>query len=127
LKNICAAPAAKGAMMPNGRSGGFMMNAVEWKELVRVVPEQTMIGKVFDGGPVRDVSIADVIGFIEVSSLERFAVEEQHHDSYVVHINNEPEILWISIGSKSPIFPELQRLHAGWVAEHPSWNGWIAF
>jgi hypothetical protein len=114
-------------MMPNGRSGGFMMNAAEWKELGKVLSEQTMVGKVFDGGAIRDVSIADVIRFVEASSRERLAVEEQHHDSYVVHINNEPEILWISVGSKSPIFPELQKLHARWMAGHPGWNGWIAF
>jgi hypothetical protein len=114
-------------MMPNGRSGGFMMNAAEWKELAKVFSEQTMVGKVFDGGAIRDVSIADVIRFVEAFSRERLAVEEQHHDSYVVHINNEPEIRWISVGSKSAIFPELQKLHARWMTEHPGWNAWIGF
>jgi hypothetical protein len=40
-------------MMPNGRSGGFMMNAAEWKELAKVFSEQTMVGKVFDGDAIR--------------------------------------------------------------------------
>jgi len=113
--------------MPNGRSGGFMMNATEWKVLAEVVPDQTKIGKIFDGGAVRSVTVADVIRFIEESSRERLAVEEQDHNSYIVHINNEPEILWIVVGPESPIFPELQRLHARWMAEHPGWNASIAF
>lgn len=113
--------------MPNGRTGGFMMNAAEWKVLAEVVPEQTTIGKIFDGGAVRAVTLADVIRFIEASSRERLAVEEQDHNSYIVHINNEPEILWIVVGLESPIFPEIQRLHARWMAEHPGWNAWRAF
>ncbi|MGA2420379.1 MAG: hypothetical protein ABSG69_09865 [Candidatus Acidiferrum sp.] len=112
--------------MPNGRSGGFMMNATEWKVLAEVVAEQTMIGKICDGGAIRAVTLADVIRLIETSSRERLTVEEQHHDSYIVHINNEPQILWIVVGPESPIFPELQKLHARWMAEHPGWNGWIA-
>jgi hypothetical protein len=55
--------------------------------------------------------IADVIRFVEASSSrEHFAVEEQHQDSYIVHINYEPEIPRIGVGQGSAIFPELQRL-----------------
>jgi hypothetical protein len=113
--------------MPNGRSGGFLMSTADWKELARTLPDQTVIGNIVDISSTRAVSVADVIRFIEASARPRVPVEEQHHHDYIVHISDEPQILWLSIGPKSPIFPELQRLHARYKAEHPGWNGWIAF
>jgi len=113
--------------MPNGRSGGFLMNAADWKELATVVPEETVVGDILDGDSIRAISVADVIRLVEASPSGRVAVEEQHHDSYIVHIRNEPEILWIGVGPASPLLPELRRLHARFMAEHPGWNGWIAF
>jgi hypothetical protein len=114
-------------MMPNGRTGGFLMNVADWKELTKVIPEQTTVGDIVDGGSIREISVADVIRFIEQGTHDRVAVEEQHHDSYILHISNEPESVWVTVGSESAIFPELQRLHARYKIDHPDWNGWIAF
>lgn len=44
---------------------------------------------------------------------------------YVIHISHEPRIILISVISQSPIFSELRRRHAQWMAEHPGWDGWI--
>jgi hypothetical protein len=105
--------------MPNGRSGGFLISTADWKELAKTVPEETIVGNLFGVNSVRAVSIADVNRSIEASARDHVPVEEQHHHDYIVHISDEPEILWLSIGPKSPIFPELKRLHAQHKSEHP--------
>jgi hypothetical protein len=103
------------------------MNADDWKELAKAIPEETVIGDIVHGESIRAFSVADVIRFVEASPLARVAVEEQHHTSYILHLGNEPGAVWLSVDSASPIFPELQRLHGRWKIEHPGWDGWMAF
>jgi hypothetical protein len=62
-------------------------------------------------------------GFI-MQTGDRVVVEEQYHDSYIIHFSDEP-IRWLSVGSGSPLFLELRRRHAQWAAEHPAGTaGW---
>jgi hypothetical protein len=113
--------------MPNGRSGGFIMQIGDLKELIRASSGSTFVGHLFGRGlPARAGSASDVATLVDECPQDSVAVEEQHHDSYIIHLSNEP-ISWISVTSGSPLFPELRRRHAQWVAEHPGWSGWIAF
>ena len=113
--------------MPNGRSGGFIMQTNDLKELIKAVSGTTFVGHLLVQGLTPRLGCAsDVAPFVEECLQDRLAVEEQHHDSYIIHLSNEP-IRWLSVGSGSSLFPELRRRHAQWVAEHPGWNGWVAF
>ena len=114
--------------MPNGRSGGFVINTADLKELVKTIPDETVVGQmVVLTSPIRAASAAEVIRFVEECPHDGVAVEEQDYTFYIVHLSNEPKLLWLVIGSESPIFLEFQRRHAQWKTEHPGWNGWVAF
>ena len=113
--------------MPNGRSGGFVMQTGDLRKLVRAVSGSTIVGHLVGQALSNpSASASDVAPFVEECPQDPVAVEEQHHDSYIIHFSNEP-IRWLSIGSGSPLFPELRRRHAQWMAEHPGWKDWIAF
>ena len=60
-------------------------------------------------------------------SNDRIGVEEQDNGFYIIHVSNEPTMIWVLISSQSPIFSELRSRHVQWVAEHPGWNGWLGF
>jgi hypothetical protein len=118
----------KGAKMPNGRSGGFVINTADLKELVKIIPDETVVGQmVVLPSPIRAASAAEVIRFVEECPHDGVAVEEQDNKSYIVHLSHEPKLVWLVIGSESPIFLEFPRRHAQWKTEHPGWNGWVAF
>jgi hypothetical protein len=113
--------------MPNGRSGGFVITRADLKELVKAIPDDTVVGQMSVGSsPIRAVTAAEAIRFVEEYPHEGVAVEEQDHTFYILHLSNEP-ILWLTIISKSPIFLEIERRHAQWRIEHPGWIGWVAF
>jgi hypothetical protein len=114
--------------MPNGRSGGFVMNTADLKELVKTIPDETVVGQmVVLTSPIRAASSAEVIRFVEECPHDGVAVEEQDNKLYIVHLSNEPKLSWLVIGSESPIFLEFQRRHAQWKTGHPGWTGWVAF
>ena len=73
-------------------------------------------------GPKPQAACAgDIARFLEECPHDRIAVEEQDHDFYIIHISNEPTIIWVFISSQSPIFLELRSRHAQCLAEHPKW------
>ncbi len=114
--------------MPNGRSGGFVIKTADLKELVRTISDTTVVGKMAVlTPPIREANAAEVIRFVEECPHDRVAVEEQDNKFYILHLSNEPKLLWLVIGSESPIFLELQRRHVQWKTEHPGWKGWVAF
>ena len=78
-------------------------------------------------GKIDYVSAADVVRCIGECRQDRVAVEEQHSALYIIHFRNDPDIMWLSVNSESPIFVELRLRHARWMARHPGWDGWIAF
>ena len=113
--------------MPNGRSGGFVIETADLKQLLTAVSETAVVGQLSTGRQLRAASTAELSRCIEECPLERVAVEEQHDIFYIIHISNSPINIWVSVTSESPIFVQLRQRHARWMAEHPGWNGWIGF
>jgi hypothetical protein len=113
--------------MPNGRSGGFVIEKADLKQLVTAVLDSAVVGQLITGLVPRAASAAEISRCLEECSHERIAVEEQDKRSYIIHLRNQPDIMWVSVNSASPIFLELRQRHTQWMAEHPGWNGWIGF
>lgn len=113
--------------MPNGRSGGFIMQTADLKGLIRALSGSTLVGHMLGHDlSNKSANALDVDPFVEACTQGSVAVEEQHHDSYIIHLGNKP-ITWISVTSGSPLFPELRQRHAQWMAEHPDWKDWMWF
>src|SRR6266496_6298641 len=111
--------------MPNGRSGGFLLNTATLKQLIADGSQVESVAFLIDGGPpIRPASASDLAPLIEGVKAERLAVEEQDGSSYVIHLSNEP-ILWIFVKSDSPLRASLRQHHTHWMTTHPLWNGWI--
>jgi hypothetical protein len=113
--------------MPNGRSGGFVIETTDLKQLVTAVSDTAVVGQLTTGLRPRAASAAEIAQCIEDCPLDRMAVEEQDHTFYIIHFSNDPDIIWVSVNSESPIFAELRLRHARWMTEHPGWNGWMGF
>jgi hypothetical protein len=113
--------------MPNGRSGGFMIEKADLKSLLKTFPNDTVVAKVIERSTLRPASALETSRFVDECPHEQIAVEEQDHKFYVIHLSNEPEIIWLMVRSDAPTFPELRQRHLKWATEHPDWNGWIAF
>jgi hypothetical protein len=114
--------------MPNGRSGGFPLEKTELKRLLGVMSSDALLGHMVDVPskrilPVTTIQIAQLVN--ECGS-DLVAVEEQDGNSYIIHLNDKP-VVWVMIGTTSPIFHELRHRHSQWMTEHPGWKGWIAF
>ena len=115
--------------MPNGRSGGFIIEKDDLQRLVKAMPEEIGATAAFGSGSTKSRSIAasEMAKLIERCPNDRLAVEEQDHSWYIIHISNEPEIVWVTILPKSQIFPEIRERHKQWTTANPGWYGWIAF
>lgn len=114
--------------MPNGRSGGFLVEKADLRLLVEALPGATIVAKVIaHSSSARTVDASEIARLVDECSNDRIAVEEQDHKFYIIHLSNEPKLLWVMVGSETPLFPELRRRHAQWTTEHPEWKGWIAF
>jgi hypothetical protein len=116
--------------MPNGRSGGFPIEAADLVKLIGAFSHGEPIGKLLDDSAspkLRTVDATEIIRLIEERPLERLAVEEQDHTFYVIHIRNEPPLVWVVVDSESPILAELKQRHVRWNIEHPNWTGWLGF
>jgi hypothetical protein len=113
--------------MPNGRSGGFLLETATLKQLIKDSSQVESVAIVVDGGPpLRPATASDLAPLIDGVKAERVGVEQQDGTSYVIHLSNEP-ILWIFVKSDSPLLVPLRQHHALWQAANPSWHGWIAF
>jgi hypothetical protein len=114
--------------MPNGRSGGFLIKTADLKELVKTVSDTAVVGKMLVLHlPFRGANAAEVTRFVEACPDDHVPVEEQDHKSYIIHLSDEPKLLWLVVGSDSPIFLELRLRHTQWMTEHSGWKGWFAF
>jgi hypothetical protein len=117
--------------MPNGRSGGFPIDAADLKRLVSEVADAASIGMLASAGGsaspgLRPIGGAQVLRLVEECRHDRVAVEEQDHSSYIIHLSNEPPV-WIFVQPDSPMFGGLKQRHGQWKIEHPDWDGWIGF
>jgi hypothetical protein len=108
--------------MPNGHSGGFLIETATLKGLLRAAPDTAPIGKlaVRSSPRLRLVNATEVLRLVEESPHERLAVEEQDHSFYIIHVRDEPTPVWVSVKSDSPIFAALALQHSRWKLEHPS-------
>jgi hypothetical protein len=99
--------------MPNGRSGGFVIETADLEQIVQAVSPDMVVGKVFIGSKPQETAAADIVRLIQQCSNDRLAVEEQDHVCYIVHLSK-----WLIVDSSSPIFTELRSRHVRWRAEH---------
>jgi hypothetical protein len=120
--------------MPNGRSGGFVIETADLEQLVQAVSSNGAIGKLLTSDlhqrqelGLQPVQAEEIARLIEECPHRRFDVEEQDHAYYIVHISNEPNRVWVVISSQSPMFLELRDRHEQWMTDHPGWNGWMGF
>jgi hypothetical protein len=114
--------------MPNGRSGGFVIEKADLKHLVEAFPDGSVVARIVARSSApRPADALEIARFVDKCPSDRIAVEEQYHKSYIIHLSNEPELIWVMVGSETPLFPELRQRHDRWSTEHPEWKGWIAF
>jgi hypothetical protein len=113
--------------MPNGRSGGFLLDKAELKRLIATTAQTAVVGHVLGGSPrPTQSSGAELTALVEQCQLEHVAIEEQDGEDYIIRLSNDP-ILWIVVGSESPMLAALHECHSRWKTKHPDWKGWIAF
>jgi hypothetical protein len=114
--------------MPNGRSGGFVIEKADLRSVVKALPDATVVAMLSAHSPrPRPANALEIARLVEECPKERIAVEEQDHKFYIIHLQDEPELIWVTVGSESPILLELHQRHERWATEHPGWKGWIAF
>jgi hypothetical protein len=114
--------------MPNGRSGGFIIDKADLKQMLRAMQVSIATTKADElSSPHDSTDVLELARLVEACPSDRIAVEEQDHLSYIIHLSDEPEAIWFAVGPNTPIFVELRERHKRWAHEHPGWNGWIAF
>jgi hypothetical protein len=92
--------------VPNGRSGGFIIETIALARLVKAMPEALGATVTFGENPrPRPIHASEMVWLLEKSPNDRLAVEEQDHSWYIVHINNEPEIIWDNDSPKVAALP----------------------
>lgn len=113
--------------MPNGRSGGYLLDTADLKRVIVAGPQVEVVAHVVNG-PTRPKpsNAPELASLVDQCQLSRVAVEEQDGVAYVIHISDEP-VLWVVVGPESPLLAHLRQLHSQWKTEHPDWEGWIAF
>jgi hypothetical protein len=112
--------------VPNGRSGGFIISKADLKQLLDALSDSA--AKVIAHPPPSDpADVLEMVRRVGECPNDHIAVEEQHHASYVIHLTNEPEPIWVSVLPDTPLFQELRQRHKQWELEHPNWTGWVAF
>jgi hypothetical protein len=112
--------------MPNGRSGGFIIEKTDLAGLVNAMPDSTGLTVAFGGNWPRPTDASEVVRLLESYPSDRLAVEKQDHGWYIIHVSNQP-VIWVTVFPESPIFPEMCERHKQWTTANPGWNGWIAF
>ena len=112
--------------MPNGRSGGFLIEKVDLAALLETVPLSTTVGfAVIPGHRARgtddgraQLSAADAIAMVDEFKWPSVWIEEQDHRLYVVHLDRpvetggEPEgDKWVVVEPESSVFVALRERH----------------
>jgi hypothetical protein len=114
---------SRGNSMPKGHSGRFFIDTAALKRLLHDVPGTTPIGMLAGGTSGSRLRLADateVVHLVEQVSHERIAVEEQDHSFFIIHVSDEPTLIWISVKSDSPIFGGLAQQQTQWKLDHPT-------
>ena len=114
--------------MPNGRSGGFVIEKEDLKQLVKSLPDGTVVGKIRAySSALRPADALEIARLVDECPNDRISVEEQDHKFYIIHFSNKSERILVMVGLETPLFPELRQRHARWATANPEWKGWIAF
>lgn len=118
--------------MPNGRSGGFLIDKADLVQLLAQADRDAIVASLLveaDGAHpgFQKVTAAAALPYVQACRFDRLAVEEQDHLSYIVHVSNTHPVVWISVSHDSPLFRGLSLKHDEWARTHPNWNGWIGF
>jgi len=114
--------------MPNGRSGGFVIEKEDLKQIVKALPDATVVGKIpAHSSALRPADALEIARLVDESQNDRIPVEEQDHKFYIIHLSNKRERILVMVGLDTPLFPELRQRHARWATANPEWKGWIAF
>jgi len=92
--------------MPNGRSGGFPIETVDLKQLIAEIAGDAAIGILIRRASQPGPTTASEVGLlVDQFSHPRLAVEEQYGDSYIIHISNEPDFIWVGWVRNLPYLP----------------------
>lgn len=113
--------------MPNGRSGGFVIESTDLKQVLQAVSDDLVVGQLASRFDRQAVKAAEVTRLIEECPHDRIDVEEHDRTFYIIQISDQPTLKWVAVFPESPIFDELRRRHAQWMVDHPGWKGWIVF
>ena len=98
--------------MPNGQTDIFRVARSEFAQLLNGLGSGTVRGLVLGAEGWRDYSAAEAIRTVEEAVAPSLLVEEQHGDSYIVHIGPDTRRFLIEVSVTSPLHAELQRIHA---------------
>ena len=81
--------------MPNGRSGGFVVETADFKRLVQAVSGDAIVGLLTAGPKPQAACAGDIARCLEECPHDRIGVEEQDNGFYIIHVSNEPTMIWV--------------------------------
>ena len=114
--------------MPNGRSGGFLVQRDQLRQTLEALPGDVTVGTMRDAARrPAGVTSAQLVSLLDMPGPPLVAVEEQDHVFYVIHVQRDPEWVWVMVPGSSRLLPELRQLHEAWRKEHPDDKSWMAF
>ena len=90
--------------MPNGHSGSFTLNTVEFERLLKQHNGDTVLGT--RTKPHEPVTAEEMMTILRVWKHDEVMIEEQDGTWYIVHF---PE--WVSVNDRSPLFRSLRQAH----------------
>jgi hypothetical protein len=100
--------------MPNGRSGGFIIDEVDLRQLLAAAPIDTPVGLLADeeSSTRKRVDALELLDLLGQHARKRYTVEEQDHAFYVIHLREIPTFVYLSVTKDSPISSGLAQRHA---------------
>lgn len=112
--------------MPNGQSGGFLIDRHEFAQLLDALSSTSTVGISVGavnrarsiGPPSTCLSKADMIELLVAFPSGRVWIEEQDHRFYVIHLDHPADKpgppdgdKWILVGPDSQLFEVLRHQH----------------
>ena len=115
-----------GGAVPNGRSGGFLIDRADLLIVLESLPSTCEIGLQLDFGSrgasgevlSTQVNAGAAITMLAALRWDRVWIEEQDHRRYIIHFDRSPittdsvdDGKWIDVGPESPLFDGLRKAH----------------
>jgi hypothetical protein len=113
--------------VPNGRSGGFLIDRAELARLLEALPAMCEVGVPVisayrarsSGVQPMHLSAAGMVAMLSAVEWNNVWIEEQDHHDYVIHLDQPVDKVdrldgdkWIIVGPDSPLFIKLREVHA---------------